>query len=174
MVKMATVFLEVLTWPFFLPMQLECFSGNFLSFYGTMGNNSDNKIVDAEILEVMRIHSGLTLTYKQLDFVKFKHCAIVSVDAFVPNILVIIIFSGHLAERTNLRHFLTFGMIGTGIFTALFGFGRYWNIHALWFYVIVQVSFEAIYQFIIPIRHVCGGFLVFWLQCLIHFLMLLI
>lgn len=47
--------------------------------------------------------------------------------------------SGHIAERMNLRYFLTIGMIGSGFFTALFGFGRYWNIHALWFYVVVQV-----------------------------------
>lgn len=63
-----------------------------------------------------------------------------SIDlAFLFAYAIGMFFSGHLAERMNLRHFLTFGMIGTGIFTALFGYGRYWDIHALWFYIIVQV-----------------------------------
>ena len=48
-------------------------------------------------------------------------------------------FSGHIAERMDLRKFLAFGMITSGIFTALFGLGRYWNIHSLWFYMTVQV-----------------------------------
>jgi len=47
--------------------------------------------------------------------------------------------SGHIAERTNLRHFLALGMCFSGVFTALFGFGRYWHIHSLSFFIIVQV-----------------------------------
>jgi len=47
--------------------------------------------------------------------------------------------SGHIAERTNLRYFLAVGMCASGVFTALFGLGRYWHIHSLSFYIGVQV-----------------------------------
>ena len=50
-------------------------------------------------------------------------------------------FSGHIAERMNLRHFLVVGMISSGIMTAAFGFGYFFKIHVLWFYILVQVSF---------------------------------
>jgi len=49
------------------------------------------------------------------------------------------VVSGHVAERTNLRYFLVVGMCSSGFFTALFGLGRYWHIHSLSFYIIVQV-----------------------------------
>ncbi|XP_066265291.1 glucose-6-phosphate exchanger SLC37A2-like isoform X3 [Branchiostoma lanceolatum] len=47
-------------------------------------------------------------------------------------------FSGHIAERSNLRYFLVLGMLSSGLMTALFGLGYYWNIHTLAFFVIVQ------------------------------------
>jgi OPA family glycerol-3-phosphate transporter-like MFS transporter 1/2 len=47
--------------------------------------------------------------------------------------------SGHLGDRMNLTHLLTIGMLGTGIFTALLGFPYYINLHALPFFVIVQL-----------------------------------
>ncbi|WAR06085.1 G6PT3-like protein [Mya arenaria] len=47
--------------------------------------------------------------------------------------------SGHIAERMNLRYFLSLGMILSGAFTAAFGFGYFWNIHTLYFYIIVQI-----------------------------------
>ncbi|XP_019620956.1 PREDICTED: glucose-6-phosphate exchanger SLC37A2-like isoform X9 [Branchiostoma belcheri] len=47
-------------------------------------------------------------------------------------------FSGHIAERSNLRYFLVLGMLSSGLMTALFGLGYYWNIHTVAFFVIVQ------------------------------------
>lgn len=47
--------------------------------------------------------------------------------------------SGHIAERMNLRHFLSLGMITSGILTAAFGAGYFLGIHMLWYYIIVQV-----------------------------------
>ena len=49
-------------------------------------------------------------------------------------------FSGHIAERMNLRYFLAAGMLLSGFFTAAFGFGYFFNIHSLVFYVGVQVK----------------------------------
>ncbi|KAL9237145.1 hypothetical protein vseg_011731 [Gypsophila vaccaria] len=48
-------------------------------------------------------------------------------------------FSGHIGDRMNLRVFLTVGMIGTGLFTALFGFGYWFGIHNFYYYLIVQM-----------------------------------
>ena len=39
----------------------------------------------------------------------------------------------------DLRVFLTYGMVGSGVFVCLFGLGQYWNIHNLYYYVFVQV-----------------------------------
>ncbi|XP_071942356.1 glucose-6-phosphate exchanger SLC37A2-like [Antedon mediterranea] len=48
-------------------------------------------------------------------------------------------FSGHVAERMNLRYFLTGGMLLSGLFTALFGLGYFWNIHSYAYFVIIQI-----------------------------------
>ena len=47
--------------------------------------------------------------------------------------------SGHIAERTNMRYFLAVGMFLSGVTTILFGFARYWNIHSLAYFIIIQV-----------------------------------
>ncbi|XP_010677123.2 putative glycerol-3-phosphate transporter 4 [Beta vulgaris subsp. vulgaris] len=47
--------------------------------------------------------------------------------------------AGHLGDSLDLRLFLTSGMIGSGIFVALFGMGYFWNIHAFWFYLLMQM-----------------------------------
>ncbi|KAG7035606.1 putative glycerol-3-phosphate transporter 1, partial [Cucurbita argyrosperma subsp. argyrosperma] len=48
-------------------------------------------------------------------------------------------FSGHLGDRMDLRIFLTLGMLGTGLFTTLFGLGYWANIHVFSYYLIVQM-----------------------------------
>ena len=53
---------------------------------------------------------------------------------------VFMFVSGMVAERVNLRNFLSFGMITSGIFTILFGLGRYWQIHSLAYYIAIQVT----------------------------------
>ena len=52
---------------------------------------------------------------------------------------------GHIAERSNLRHFLTFGMIGAGLFTICFGMAFLWEIHSFSYFVAVQI-FGGIFQ----------------------------
>ncbi|XP_021765802.1 putative glycerol-3-phosphate transporter 4 [Chenopodium quinoa] len=47
--------------------------------------------------------------------------------------------AGHLGDSLDLRLFLTTGMIGSGIFVALFGMGYFWNIHAFWFFLLMQM-----------------------------------
>ena len=59
--------------------------------------------------------------------------------SYLMSYAVFMFVSGMVAERVNLRNFLSFGMIASGIFTILFGLGRYWQIHSLAYYIAVQV-----------------------------------
>ncbi|XP_049839869.1 glucose-6-phosphate exchanger SLC37A2 isoform X8 [Schistocerca gregaria] len=47
--------------------------------------------------------------------------------------------SGIIAERVNLRYFLSLGMIFSGVFCYLFGLARTCNIHAMWYFILMQV-----------------------------------
>nr|XP_053631625.1 glucose-6-phosphate exchanger SLC37A2-like [Cherax quadricarinatus] len=47
--------------------------------------------------------------------------------------------SGIIAERVDLRLFLSFGMIFSGIFCGMFGLGHAFGIHQLWFYILAQI-----------------------------------
>ncbi|XP_077235445.1 putative glycerol-3-phosphate transporter 1 [Tasmannia lanceolata] len=48
-------------------------------------------------------------------------------------------FAGHLGDRVNLRILLTVGMVGTGLFTSLFGAGYWLNIHSFYYFLIIQM-----------------------------------
>ncbi|XP_065279297.1 glucose-6-phosphate exchanger SLC37A1 [Emys orbicularis] len=48
--------------------------------------------------------------------------------------------SGIIGERLPIRYYLTAGMLASGLFTAMFGLGYFYNIHSLWFYMIAQIA----------------------------------
>uniref|UniRef100_A0A2C9W792 Major facilitator superfamily (MFS) profile domain-containing protein n=1 Tax=Manihot esculenta TaxID=3983 RepID=A0A2C9W792_MANES len=48
-------------------------------------------------------------------------------------------FAGHVGDRIDLRLFLVFGMVGSGLFTIIFGLGYWFDIHSLGFFVGVQI-----------------------------------
>ncbi|XP_067848351.1 glucose-6-phosphate exchanger SLC37A1 [Heptranchias perlo] len=48
--------------------------------------------------------------------------------------------SGIIGERLSIRLYLTFGMLSSGLFTALFGLGYFYNIHNLRYYIFIQVA----------------------------------
>ena len=50
------------------------------------------------------------------------------------------ILSGFVAEHMDLRHFLTVGMISSGLLTIAFGMAYEWKIHQFAYFVTVQVS----------------------------------
>jgi len=55
-------------------------------------------------------------------------------------------WSGLLAERMDLRYFLSLGMIFSGFFTFLFGLAYFANIHSLAFFIVIQIitgAFQA-------------------------------
>ncbi|GAB2294115.1 hypothetical protein Dimus_028334 [Dionaea muscipula] len=47
--------------------------------------------------------------------------------------------AGQLGDRMNLRVLLTIGMVGTGLFTACFGLGYWFNIHNFYYYLFFQM-----------------------------------
>ncbi|XP_050385689.1 putative glycerol-3-phosphate transporter 1 [Argentina anserina] len=59
--------------------------------------------------------------------------------AFLAVYAIGMYFSGHFGDRTNLRIFLTIGMVGTGVFTSLFGIGYWGTIHSFYYYLAVQM-----------------------------------
>lgn len=46
--------------------------------------------------------------------------------------------SGFVAERVSIRYFLTFGMLFSAIFTYAFGLAKIYDIHAMWYFMVVQ------------------------------------
>lgn len=59
-------------------------------------------------------------------------------SAFLFCYAVAMFISGFVAERVNLRYFLSLGMMFSGIFSYLFGIGKTYEIHSLGYYVVVQ------------------------------------
>ncbi|XP_069470659.1 glucose-6-phosphate exchanger SLC37A2 isoform X2 [Ambystoma mexicanum] len=60
-------------------------------------------------------------------------------NAFLVAYAIGMFVSGVFGERLPLRYYLSCGMGLSGLFTALFGLGYYWNIHSIWYYVIIQI-----------------------------------
>lgn len=58
---------------------------------------------------------------------------------FVNNFFVLY-FSGVVAERVDLRYFLSIGMILSGVFTMLFGLAKVWGVHTIGYFLFVQVK----------------------------------
>ena len=48
-------------------------------------------------------------------------------------------FSGHLAERSDLRLFLTLGMLGSALMCCMFGLGYIFSIHTIWYFGLASV-----------------------------------
>ncbi|XP_072115933.1 glucose-6-phosphate exchanger SLC37A1-like [Mobula birostris] len=48
--------------------------------------------------------------------------------------------SGIIGERLSIRLYLTVGMLASGLFTALFGMGYFYNIHNLQYYIFIQIA----------------------------------
>lgn len=61
-------------------------------------------------------------------------------SAFLFSYAAAMFLSGFIADRVNLRYFLSLGMLLSGAFCYLFGLGKTYNIHNFSYYVIVQVD----------------------------------
>ncbi|XP_053546155.1 glucose-6-phosphate exchanger SLC37A2 [Bombina bombina] len=60
-------------------------------------------------------------------------------NAFLVAYAIGMFISGIFGERLPLRYYLSSGMLLSGIFTSLMGLGYYWNIHVLWYYILIQI-----------------------------------
>ncbi|KAJ4754440.1 Glucose-6-phosphate exchanger SLC37A2 [Rhynchospora pubera] len=65
--------------------------------------------------------------------------------AFLSVYSISMFFSGQMADRTDLRKFLSLGMLLSGASTAAFGLGYWFDIRHLSFYVLIQV-FSGVVQ----------------------------
>uniref|UniRef100_A0A1X7UQD1 Major facilitator superfamily (MFS) profile domain-containing protein n=1 Tax=Amphimedon queenslandica TaxID=400682 RepID=A0A1X7UQD1_AMPQE len=52
---------------------------------------------------------------------------------------IFMIASGLIADRVNLRYFLTVGMIGSGVFVGMLGVAYFADIHHLAYYIVIQI-----------------------------------
>lgn len=59
--------------------------------------------------------------------------------AFLAAYALTMFISGYVAEHTNLRLYLSIGMISTGALTAVFGSAYYFHVHSLYFFFLLQV-----------------------------------
>ncbi|GAV01736.1 hypothetical protein RvY_12396 [Ramazzottius varieornatus] len=55
------------------------------------------------------------------------------------------IVAGFIAERTDLRHFVSFGMVAAGLWAIFSGMAYFWQVHAFSYFVVAQV-FGGIFQ----------------------------
>ncbi|XP_005378512.1 PREDICTED: sugar phosphate exchanger 2 isoform X2 [Chinchilla lanigera] len=60
-------------------------------------------------------------------------------NAFLVAYAIGMFISGIFGERLPLRYYLSAGMLLSGLFTSLFGLGYFWDIHVLWYFVLVQI-----------------------------------
>lgn len=58
--------------------------------------------------------------------------------SFLISYGVTMFMSGFVAERVSLRYFLTFGMLFSAIFTYAFGLAKVYDIHSMWYFILVQ------------------------------------
>ena len=65
-------------------------------------------------------------------------------SAFLFSYAFFMFFSGYLADRCNLRYFLSTGMVMSGFLLYAFGMAYYLNIHSMTYFVIVQILSGAI------------------------------
>ncbi|XP_020578468.1 putative glycerol-3-phosphate transporter 5 [Phalaenopsis equestris] len=60
--------------------------------------------------------------------------------AFLSSYSAGMYISGHAADRVDLRRFLAYGMFGSCIATAAFGFAYWLDVHRLWFFIVIQIA----------------------------------
>ncbi|XP_074566465.1 putative glycerol-3-phosphate transporter 5 [Curcuma longa] len=65
--------------------------------------------------------------------------------AFLSSYSAGMFLAGHVADRVDLRRFLAFGMLASGVSTAAFGAAYWWGVHSLGFFLAIQV-FSGIVQ----------------------------
>ncbi|XP_029434457.1 glucose-6-phosphate exchanger SLC37A1 isoform X2 [Rhinatrema bivittatum] len=83
--------------------------------------------------------SNVTCGWPPFDKKNYKQLLGALDYAFLCAYAVGMYLSGIIGERLPIRYYLTFGMLTSGLFTALFGLGYFYSIHNLWFYMTAQI-----------------------------------
>lgn len=65
-------------------------------------------------------------------------------SAFLFSYAIFMFFSGFLADRCNLRYFLSCGMILSGVLLYAFGLAFYMNVHSMMYFVVIQILSGAV------------------------------
>lgn len=60
-------------------------------------------------------------------------------SAFLFSYAFFMFISGYVADRCNLRYFLSSGLILSGVLLYIFGAGYYFQVHNIYFFIIVQI-----------------------------------
>ncbi|XP_054989991.1 glucose-6-phosphate exchanger SLC37A2 isoform X2 [Sorex araneus] len=60
-------------------------------------------------------------------------------NAFLVAYAIGMFISGIFGERLPLRYYLSAGMLLSGLFTSLLGLAYFWDIHVLWYFVLIQI-----------------------------------
>ncbi|KAL4282631.1 hypothetical protein GQ457_16G004670 [Hibiscus cannabinus] len=59
--------------------------------------------------------------------------------SFLTSYAIGMYFAGHVGDRVDLRLFLVFGMMGSGLLTIIFGFGYWFDVHVFGYFIGVQI-----------------------------------
>ena len=88
-----------------------------------------------------RLHASNALNIGWLPFNTVDGSALLGeIDvAFLAVYSIGMFFAGHIGDRMDLRIFLTIGMIGTAVFTTLFGAGYWLNVHSFYYFLVIQM-----------------------------------
>uniref|UniRef100_A0A672ZDI2 Glucose-6-phosphate exchanger SLC37A2 n=1 Tax=Sphaeramia orbicularis TaxID=375764 RepID=A0A672ZDI2_9TELE len=121
------------------PLTVDCFILllTFLFYTAYHLSRKPISIVKVSVrLQVWRCHTVFVLF---LDQDNYQALFGVLDNCFLVAYAIGMFFSGIFGERLPLRYYLSAGMLLSGLFTALFGLGFYWNIHSLGYYGFIQV-----------------------------------
>ena len=84
-----------------------------------------------------------------------KHLLAYLDSAFLTSYAVCMFFSGIIADRTNLRHFISLGAILSGLCLILFGIAHQFEIHSMIYFLIVQIVAGAVQSIGWPVAVTC-------------------
>lgn len=78
-------------------------------------------------------------------------------SAFLFSYAFFMFFSGFLADRCNIRYFLTFGLVASGVMLHAFGISYYLNIHSMSYFLLIQILSGAFHTTGWPTVVTCVG-----------------
>uniref|UniRef100_A0A8C3B7V8 Solute carrier family 37 member 1 n=1 Tax=Cairina moschata TaxID=8855 RepID=A0A8C3B7V8_CAIMO len=94
----------------------------------------------AQIQPVKKLSNASQCGWEPFDKSNYKQLLGALDYSFLCAYAIGMYLSGIIGERLPIRYYLTVGMLASGLFTAMFGLGYFYNIHNLWFYIMAQIA----------------------------------